>query len=194
MRFRLFGILASLLLAACGGGQRLSWPAQIPSFEGIDGDSLTLVQEKISDLNTRLASPILNIGAGTGSPIYIKKVESFENVAGLIALGDLHLESGELAYIQARGVRGTLGTSRIAGRATLSGNECKIELAAFLMKVENKDLLHPVLWHEIGHCAGLPHVSEQGELMSPLTLPFSNYTEEQLERFFSAFMASIQST
>lgn len=192
MRFRWFGILASLLLAACGGGQRLSWPAQIPSIEGIDGDSLTLVQEKIADLNTRLASPVLNIGSGNGSPIYIRKVESFDSTTAFFSLGDLHLEQSEFAYIRLRGARGTLGTSRIAGRATLSSKECTIELASFLMKPESKDLLHPVLWHEIGHCAGLPHVSEEGELMSPLTLPISKYTDEHLARFFNAFMASIQ--
>ncbi len=194
MRFRWIGILASVFLSACGNAPRLSWPAQIPSIEGIDGDSLTLVQDKIADLNARLDSPILNIGSGSGSPIYIKKVESFENVAGFVALGDFHLEHADLAYIQVPGARGTVGAHRIAGRATLSGKECKIELASFLMKPEAKDLLHPVLWHEIGHCGGLSHISREGALMAPLTLPFPKYTEEELTQFFNDFVASIRRT
>ncbi len=192
MRLRWIQILAISLLSACGANQPLTWPAQIPSIEGIEGDSLTWVQDKIVDLNTEIGSPVLTVGPGSGSPIYIRKVEDFGNVAGFTHLGDLHLDQNEFAYIRVPGVRGTLGTSRIAGRATLTSQQCTIELASFLMKPESKDLLHPVLWHEIGHCAGLPHVSEEGEMMSPLTLPISRYSSEHLTRFFAAFMAAIQ--
>ena len=68
------------------------------------------------------------------------------------------------------------------GLATLFTHKCLIQLSRILFS-EMKKYLVPALWHEIGHCFGLDHVSEPQQIMSESVMPFSFYKEEQIQNF-----------
>ena len=61
---------------------------------------------------------------------------------------------------------------------------------AFLMSSNTADDLESVLWHELGHCAGLVHVPQTGEIMYAYTNAFSTYSSDALSRFFTAITSS----
>ncbi len=191
LKLKAVWILVVMVVAACGTPRppSLQWPAKLAATDGIEGDAHTSVSTFISQLNSDASRAILDVGAG-GSPIYIKKVTSFEE-SNVVAESHTDGENVHYAYVGMVNGRGVLGT-RIAGRATLMSSQCTIELGSFLLEASAKNLLQPVLWHEIGHCAGLAHVTDAGELMSPVTLPFSRYTEDHLKRFFDALLLRIQ--
>lgn len=73
-----------------------------------------------------------------------------------------------------------------AGYASCIGcNPCAITISASEMGEKyNKS----VLLHEIGHCIGLTHngMPESGEIMSPATSNWSDYTQGDKDRFFQA--------
>ncbi len=185
--------LILLMLSGCGTGKiQLDWPATIHSFEGVPADTQSALASEIEELNTKLGKPVFTVGSGNGSPISIVKVSSFNTSTSSVLASELaYVEMGSM-QIATKSGSGNTG-SLIAGRATLSPGKCQIELASFLFdSAQNADLLIAVLWHELGHCGGLGHVSEPGELMSPLTLPLKRYTSEQIQRFVNDFSASIR--
>jgi hypothetical protein len=184
------GIPALFLAVACGNVQKLSWPAEVASID-ISGDGKSIVTSNIEDLNKEIGSTILNMGKTAGSPIYIKSVTDFGDTSNVNSQGaQVHL-----AYVNIGGVANlralTQGT-QVAGRATIDSKQCLIELGSFLFEEKAKDLLLPVLWHEIGHCGGLVHVTDNNEVMSPITNRFDSYTKDKLKRFFDALLASIR--
>lgn len=191
LRWKSVAVLAVVLLVSGCGQWRataLRWPAKLVSIEGLDSMELAAVQGNIDDLNEQLGLTLLLQGE-SGSDIFIKRVQSFDSHVNLLAHTDT-------AYVGIDGMRGATGT-KIAGRATLSNWSCTIELADFLFaknkttgEMTAKALLLAVLWHEIGHCGGLPHVEEAGELMSPITLPFSSYSDAKIQRFFTDLLNS----
>jgi len=180
-----FLMAVGLVLTGCGQWRAtaLRWPAKVKSIQGIEGAALSLVEENIEALNEDLGTAILHLTGGDGSEVYIRRVESFESQAGTTS----HTDYAQIGFSG----RSAAGTT-VAGRATLLDLTCVIELADFLFEKGNKSLLQSVLWHEIGHCAGLPHVKEERELMSPLTLRFSEYSEAKIQRFFDDVLNSIQ--
>lgn len=176
--------IAVVFLPGCALSRpQLNWPAQVISLGNLSTSARNIVTADIEELNDRLGMAILTIGSGEGSPISIKQVTSFTSS------GSSSTVHQEFAYIGMPGARGVGGTT-IAGRATLDIDGCTIELASFLFG--EPELLNAVLWHEIGHCAGLMHVTQQNELMSRITLEISDYSEEKLQRFFDSILSSIQ--
>jgi hypothetical protein len=192
LRWKRISLLGLFALSGCGTERiQLQWPAQIISIDGVSAASLSTLTSQISELNTQLGRDVLSIGnTGKGSPISIAKVNTFSDPSTAptsqadfaeISLSDLGMR-----------VRAAASNTTIAGRATLTVESCSIQLAAFLFdKPENKDLLSAVLWHELGHCAGLGHLTEVAEVMSPITLPLSRYSKEKLQRFFHDFTQAI---
>jgi len=164
---------------------QLTWPAQLIATEGIEGETQSKIHTDIESLNAKLGTTLLDLTPGKGSPVSIKAVADFAQTRSVAG------KQIDTAYVGPSGARGLLG-ARIAGRATLTSEGCTIELGTFLFDPSTKDLLLSVLWHEIGHCTGLLHVVEENELMSPLTLPFSKYNDEKLNRFVAAILASIK--
>lgn len=74
-------------------------------------------------------------------------------------------------------------TSAIAGRATVEGDKCVVQISSI---VANDDsLLVPVLWHELGHCAGLSHDPTKGEVMYKVTYSMREYDKPAFDRFFT---------
>jgi hypothetical protein len=76
----------------------------------------------------------------------------------------------------------------IAGQATIFNNHCTIEIARFV--VESDWLFQAVLTHELGHCAGLMHVIDLRQVMSPTTISWDQYSGDALERFKHDFIGS----
>ncbi len=79
-------------------------------------------------------------------------------------------------------------TKVIAGRATVDGDKCDVQISSAV--IDNNTLLVPVLWHELGHCAGLDHNSNKGEIMYATTYSMKTYDEASLSRFFAAVLES----
>ncbi|MBY0372257.1 matrixin family metalloprotease [bacterium] len=171
-----------LVLSGCGQWRAtaLRWPARINSMQGFDSSESSAVHTVITSLNSQIGLSILNISGGTGSDINIRFVTSFDSEVAAASHVDY-------AYIKMPG-RGIAGT-RIAGRATLTAENCLIELGDFIFN--DDELMQAVLWHEIGHCGGLQHVKEDGEIMSPVTKPFNQYSSDKVQRFFGDLLASI---
>jgi hypothetical protein len=184
------GIPALFFIAACGNAPRLTWPAAVASIEISDAGK-SIVASDIENLNKEIGSTILRLEGSNGSPIHIKSVSSFGVSNSVIPQGaQVHLDYVSLG---AKGnSRAAAPTTQIAGRATLDSNQCVIELGSFLFEDNARDLLMPVLWHEIGHCGGLVHLSEANEVMSPITNRVQTYSKEQFKRFFDALLASIR--
>ncbi len=184
------GLPVVLLVVSCGVQPRLNWPAEV-AIEVTDPGKAS-VASNIENLNSQLGKTILQIGSGTGSPIYIKSVTSFSSTSSIAQGAEVHF-----AYVESPVLPGkvrAMGTAstRIAGRATLDDSKCVIELASFLFESTTNNLLLPVLWHEIGHCGGLQHVDKAGELMSAVTLSYSKYSQEQIQSFFDSLLSAIR--
>jgi hypothetical protein len=76
-------------------------------------------------------------------------------------------------------------TNVVAGRAKVSGDQCSVELANFLLVEGREGLLTSVIWHELGHCRGLTHAQDENEVMSAKSIPLQNISEAALERFIA---------
>jgi hypothetical protein len=180
---------AALAVQGCAKPDfRLQWPATIVAFPGIEGVSLAQVTSDVETLNQKLGIKVLSILKGSGSPVTIAKVTSFETPKSRnasVAQTDFAFVADDRLSVRFK------ETTRIAGRATLSHDTCLIELGSFLFDDGQKELLTAVLLHEIAHCAGLPHVAEKNELMSEVTFPFTTYTESHVDRFVDAMTRSI---
>ena len=75
-----------------------------------------------------------------------------------------------------------------AGFAIIEEEHCTIEISNTILTGGNRSFLKPVLWHELGHCAGLPHDSKSGELMFSTTSVTPDYGADVIGRFISSFL------
>ncbi len=185
MRF-IFLCLAAFVAQGCARSDlRLQWPATIVAFPGIEGASLAQVTRDVETLNQKVGERVLSIFEGSGSPLTISKVSSFETPKSRNATPHLAFVADDRLGARLKEI------TRIAGRATLFEGRCLIELGGFLFDEGQTELLTAVLLHELAHCAGLPHVAEKNEVMSDVTFPFPTYTEPQIARFVDALKRSI---
>lgn len=159
---KLVWIAALFLFVGCGkkGHSYLTWPATLGSLEGFSDSQKEHVLGAISELNGKIRRTIV-------SPT---------------ALQSSGTEEGSPIYIKFAD-RIPERTNVIAGRATVDGEKCVILISSVV--ADNKELLEPVLWHELGHCAGLDHDPLEGEIMYKTTGPMKNYDEATQSRFFA---------
>jgi predicted small lipoprotein YifL len=169
MRNLVLGTLA-LSLVGCGINQPLQFPAHVASIENFDSNSASEVNSLIASLNQSLGQKaVVNDPNGPGSSITVRMVATLDPNS-------------------TTGANSTSGTT-IAGRATLSGGNCLIEIAQFIAQ-GSLDLFQPVLWHEFGHCAGLVHTATPTQIMSPLTVDWSNYNSQAVTTYLDNFLQS----
>ena len=161
MRLLPFLTLLVLLTTACGKlpEHNLKWPARLAGLENFSSAEEERVLLAIEDLNARAGKVLIDPEA-EGSPITIR----WANEIPKLATGDSH----------------------VAGRATIYSNRCTIDLSSLI--TSSKERIVPVVWHELGHCAGLSHDASEGEVMYSSTEPLSTYDLSALRRFLSSLL------
>lgn len=151
-------LIVALLCVSCAQGQRepLKWPVTLVGIEGFSEDQQTRVLDAIDELNAEVSQTLVVHGT--------------------------HARGGSPVTIRwAKEIPQMAST--IAGRAFLDSEKCTIQLADVVAKSDS--LLKPVLWHELGHCAGLQHDPSEGEIMFRRTDYMENYDNSALSRFFA---------
>lgn len=72
------------------------------------------------------------------------------------------------------------------GLATVTEVGCLVQLNEIIfLNSDFKDYFKPVLYHELGHCAGMIHDPKEGEIMFHVGSPESFYTQDAFNRFFN---------
>lgn len=179
------------LVCACdnSGHFSLEFPAQISEIKGFDGTETGEITTRVDSLVKKVGTSFLVFpGEGnTGSTVRIQMVNEIPNTAETASSSHIDYAS---VFIPS-GYRGVGGSKRIAGRATRYGNECLVEISRFVVEYTD-ELLQPVLWHELGHCAGLSHDSKPYEIMSAITYTLNYYDDEKIARFISQISAAIK--
>lgn len=184
-------VVVTFLVSACDNlGHSLSFPAQVSGIAGFDDSSL--VTERVDKLLDTAGNKFLvySESGSTGSTIKFALVDDIPKQSETAAHVDF--TTVIMPSISEIGARGVAGQTRVAGRATRYGSECLVEISRFVLEYGD-ELLQPVLWHEIGHCAGLPHDSTANEVMSAITYPLGHYDQEKIDRFIKQLLAAINS-
>lgn len=78
--------------------------------------------------------------------------------------------------------------SQYLGRATLTEETCLVELNEIVLEDSYSSYFVPTLYHELGHCAGMQHDPNKGEIMYYLGGPKDSYTQDAFNRFYSEFL------
>ena len=158
---KLLWLAAAVVLTSCGrnGSLRLSWPTTIGGLEGFSDTQREAVMGAISQLNVKIKRTMV-------SPAGLQTQESEEGSPIYFRFAENIPEQKKV----------------IAGRATVDGEKCVIQISSVV--ANNNELLVPVIWHELGHCAGLDHDPKSGEVMYSSTVSMKNYNEATLGRFF----------
>ncbi len=156
-RLACLGIL--LLVAACGKNpqERAPWPASI-TLNGLTQSEINSVSETLTGFTSTLGSAVFY----------------FDNRPAQFQITITKFSS-------------STDSSSKAGLATYDESFCKVELNELVFNARFSSYLEPVLWHELGHCAGMEHNSSSGEIMYFLASPKDSYAEAAITRFMKAF-------
>jgi hypothetical protein len=155
-------LIICILLAGCGKkGPRLPWPASIHLTGFADSES-EAIRKSFSDLNEKSGKTVVEeSGHADRYPIRFEIVDFPKD------------------------------KKTQAGLAIIEDETCTIQLSRSLFTDSaHPTYLMPVVWHELGHCAGLLHNPSAGEIMFSSTVPFENYSEEEIKRFFADLFQS----
>jgi hypothetical protein len=160
---KLFWLAACFVIMGCGKNRHsyLQWPTTLGGLEGFSDSQRENVMDAIGQLNARIRRTIVAPAALQDSGAE---------------------EPGSPIFIRFED-KIPERTSIIAGRATVDDEKCIVQIASVV--ADSPELLVPVLWHEIGHCAGLDHDPKDGELMYKMTYSMRRYDEATIERFFT---------
>ncbi len=161
-----------VMVSRCGnnGQSSLSWPAHITSYQGFSAAQVAVLKDAISEFNDHAGVQLLEDNPnGTGSGISVVLVTS---------LAPQKNSSHD-------------ALSQLAGRATLEDGDCQVEIAEFVLEETGRELVKPVTWHELGHCAGLTHVAQQGQIMFRSSMSLPRYDESAVGSFFETLLRSI---
>lgn len=149
--------MTMILLVGCAKNR--PWPAALVAVNGFTADQKDQVLTALSDLNSRIGHPVVAVQTDPNSP----------NYPITIVYGT---------------PQNTSPSSNLAGEATVSDENCLINISPKVFDPEYKDTLEPVVWHELGHCAGLVHVPTTGQIMYPTTSNFESYQPTALTNFY----------
>lgn len=152
-------LLMVFLACACGKTNKdhAPWPATI-SFAALKESEQVAVTDTLKGFSKSL---------GTDVFFFDNTPSHFQIVISLLSTEDKN--------------------SSKAGLATYNGTFCKVELNESVFSASYSSYLEPVLWHELGHCAGMDHDPKLGELMYYLASPKSFYSVDAISRFMEMF-------
>jgi len=156
-------LIVLFLSSACGLERHpeWQWPARIAKIEGFSEQQLQELGLTIDELNTE-----------AGQPVIIR-------------------ENDPLAYpITLRIVSSTPESPKRVGYAVLRETHCEIEIDERAFELSDGNFLKSIVWHELGHCAGLDHNNDQFSVMYFTTAPFETYSNEALDSFVGDFINS----
>jgi hypothetical protein len=73
------------------------------------------------------------------------------------------------------------------GRACMNCDFCQIQVREEF----DHGILKSIVWHELGHCAGLQHLTERADIMNPLVVPFHSYSDSSVQDFLVRLAAEL---
>ncbi|MFM8315565.1 MAG: hypothetical protein ACKOA8_14880 [Deltaproteobacteria bacterium] len=152
-----FGLL--VLVTGCGqkGAPSAPWPASV-KFDKLSETQKQSVSEMLMDFSKDI---------GTETFYFDNRSAQFQLTITL--LGDQDQKSSK------------------AGLATYNGSYCLLELSPLVFEESYQSYLQPVLWHELGHCAGMEHDKSVEEIMYYLARPKGFYSDSAISHFFNSF-------
>lgn len=71
----------------------------------------------------------------------------------------------------------------VLGVAWVSETPCRMQIADRTF-YWGQDWVNSVVWHEIGHCFGMPHTNDPNDIMYKYAKPLSQYSEAYKQSFF----------
>ncbi len=160
-------LIFCMLLVACG--KERHWPAEISSCDNCSTEELGEISSSVSDLNAKSGLSLISLSESSNKSQFSIKV-SFVDAAEIQEGGD--------------------SKNTRAGLATVYVDHCDVQLSKDLHKAENSQYFKAVLWHEMGHCAGLNHDNNEEEIMFAVTKKFQAYSEDAIARFINKFKES----
>ena len=78
--------------------------------------------------------------------------------------------------------------SKYLGRATITEGTCLVELNEVVLEDSYSSFFVPVLYHELGHCTGMGHNPNEGEIMYYVGSSIDFYSQDAFNRFFNEFV------
>ena len=153
---------AVLLVTGCGGEiPRSPWPAHIASMEGMSEEEQAEVRKAVDELNALAETTVVTFEPSAANyGIVVKKNDPSQDVENR------------------------------AGFALVSPQNCNIDLSSVIFNSDKTEYIRPVIFHELGHCAGMNHSEDESDIMFKATVPNSSYTEEAISKFTKAFRAA----
>ncbi len=152
-------LVVVVLVVGCGKNRPMpgTWPAQITSHTGFTDEQWNKIQGAVDYMNTGAGKKLIYDEGEQGGiyPIYFKLVEN-----------------------------GTDHATR-AGLAIFDSETCTIEVSTLVFMAGNQDTLIPVINHELGHCAGLEHDPQVGQIMYQSATNLKAYTRDAFSKFFT---------
>lgn len=71
-----------------------------------------------------------------------------------------------------------------AGMTQKGAETCSVDISTELFKSDRESYMDSVVWHELGHCAGLNHNPNKGTMMYAIAKPFSTLATSAVKDFF----------
>jgi len=161
----LLAIIVVVLVVGCGKNRPApgTWPARVIGHEGFSEEQWASIKGAVDYLNTGAGKKLVYQEGETGGdyPITFKFVEN------------------------------SADHSSRAGLAIFDDESCTIEVSSVVFLTANADTLVPVINHELGHCAGLEHDPQAGQVMYRSATTLKAYTPDSLGRFFNEVVINV---
>ncbi len=158
-------MVVALTVVGCGT-QRTEWPAYVTSLDGFSEEELQEVRMSIDKLNAESDRPLVILDgepAQTSYLIHIERSNPWPN------------------------------EPLTAGITMRDDDLCSVALSTELFKSERANYVDSVVWHELGHCAGLTHNPTEGSMMFATAKPFTFFSSDALRSFIQDVEKSLSS-